>query len=293
MKIKTVIIIFLIINLFLINSVSANPVAVDDKSGSPIPLKSNKIHFYQENVTYIIDKNLDVQVTAHYYFKNIVNETVNITIWLPFTENHLFDDFLTTPGYEYKIKGSYEIWEHKWYYVAVIDLSFEPYEIKELPAIYTSTNTVESYYDFTEVKHYCEYLSKTGSLWNNTIDTATFTFKIHKDRYVSGITGFDTYTEEEYIVATITYDNWSSDHNIIISWKGEDRTTDFVLCISSIIIVLVLIILFVVFLIRKIKKDEKKYEEKMKSQALVCEKCKMNITTDYNLCPYCGYKIKK
>ena len=137
--------------------------------------------------------------------------------------------------------------------------------------------------DWAENMYYykCLYITRTGATWNNPINVAAFTFKIHKDLLNSDRTFVDgsvhdndwgprsTYLTEirevdgDYVVISITYYDWTPEQDIGVCWMvprterenfNKDETNIFNIMdqiIAAFMIINIFLLFFIVLFIRK------------------------------------------
>ena len=138
--------------------------------------------------------------------------------------------------------------------------------------------------DWAENFYYykCLYIARTGSTWNQSIEKATFTFKIHKDILNSDHTFVDgsvhdfeygyswniylkeiTGNEGDYVILSETYYNWTPINDIGVCWLVprtereyfntflEDHRGKVILAIVSAIILFIVLIVIISYRIEK------------------------------------------
>jgi len=243
------------------------------------------IQFISENVEYTIDSFNDVKVNASYEFFNTINHTNVVNIFLP-----LFD---IRPNYDeeisVKISINDSISEHNFskgsgissysldeansaftnerFYGVYEFLEFEPFEKYFLNVSYWLDDAVKIS-NFIYFKSFnCEYLTTTGLCWNNSIDKATFNFKIKKSLYSSGLTEFNIREENGYIIASKIFSNWVPNHNIKAEWISGNPFIFPVVVLISVIVSCIIIYL-------KLKYFKKEQNKKRKNHHLRAKQLK-------------------
>ena len=181
----------------------------ENYSCSPTTITDTQVMFISEEVEYVVDDwwYAWITVTAHYVFKNPTNKTINQTIFLPFLE-YVPDETL-----EIRANGNPILYieDHSAYIeeflselvskyhdstsLASFNLSFKANETIIVVATYQGDSEREWGSDnplaFLTDIHRCKYISKTGGTWNTSLQNASFTFKIKKNLYNSGLEGYN------------------------------------------------------------------------------------------------------
>lgn len=277
--------------LFLSFNVVANPLPVSKYSGSLIPGGAS-VNFISEEVTYVVNKKNEAEITALYVLKNPINESCEQSIYLPFRielpdEIKIFIDNKEIKNFE-RI-GRVDNQDSNYSYI-LFSINFNELEEKEIIVKYSERNirTGDWGYKYT---YNLRYIAETGGYWNNSLN-ATFTFKIKKDYYTSGIEGYNITEEGDYIVATKTFTNWIPDENIKISWVLEEDSS--LICCVIALIFPIIVVVFFVLLLKKLRGDtingySSKYKSSKKTKK--CPWCDKPVSTDYKICPYCGNQV--
>jgi hypothetical protein len=243
-------IILCVIPQLLSFNVSSNPIAIESYDMSPVPANSNEtgIRFVSEYVEYIIDSVGEVHVEATYSFENTKTTNQKITIWLPFYNDAPYDLEIHDKyaKINFNIKQQVDNSSIPYSFCAEFNISFYPSQIQNVTATYS--DSIEHKSGVFSDEYQCSYLSESGKYWNNSLDNATFRFKINKDIHTSGLNGYIITQEQDYIVATLTLHDWIPDRNISIRWNNT--TISQYLCISVIIIGIICLLLLVFYLIK-------------------------------------------
>lgn len=209
------ILVVLVLGCLLLPPVHANPVPVSERDGTLAVDDGTPVKLQYENVTYVIDEAHRANVTAIYHLKNPTRNRINLTIFLPFSE---------------QVPEDLALWQ---------DNAPLPYNRTEYPAPFhpsaactcsisaRATSQIRATYSLwiAEVSHQvvmhryaCRYLAETGRYWNGSIETARFTFKVAKDLYSFGLSGFNLSETPRYMMARATYGNWTPDGNVQAIW---------------------------------------------------------------------------
>jgi len=221
----------LIVILALQPLVVGNPLPVYTDLGSPLTLWDNGIQFFSEYVEYEINDEDDVKVTANYTFYNPTNETINGMVSLPFTRHRLPDNLIIEYNgteieyYQEEHSSGFlmdlgiDVYSH--FDFAVFDLSFDSYNFTTINVSYSPRMTISDKSIILITTYSTEYITKTGSLWNGTIQNAHFKFKINKEIFTyENSESFDISEEGEYIVLSKSFTDWTPNININLKWTN-------------------------------------------------------------------------
>ncbi|MHB8880944.1 MAG: hypothetical protein ACYC69_05455 [Thermodesulfovibrionales bacterium] len=174
--------------LFLaVSRASANGVAISEIPGNTvIPIQHSEIRMLREKVT-IIDEDY-VAVTASFIFENTSSKKVAIQMGFPFTRDT--EPLRGQDNFNVRINGKNTKITRKnmteninltigaqYDYAYIWDIAFDPYEKKEVVCSYHGEWDVS---DPRVLNRSFRYITKTGSLWNNTIEEAYFYIKLYK-----------------------------------------------------------------------------------------------------------------
>ncbi|MFO8132327.1 MAG: hypothetical protein R6U10_00090, partial [Thermoplasmatota archaeon] len=77
----------------------------------------------------------------------------------------------------------------------------------------------------------------TGGHWNGSIAEARFTFRVAKDLYSHGLSGYDVTETTRYMVARTTYYNWTVDGNITATWYNVNAYGKGLLIVVPVVII--------------------------------------------------------
>jgi hypothetical protein len=219
--------------------VISNPIPVKTEAGSPVVDRDTKIRFVDETITYTIDDEFKAFVSACYQFYNPTNDSVGLVIYLPI-DGDVSDltIFVNDAGVEIdkKENGFSMFTDGEVYNWISFNASFPANNITMINATYiTYTGKTNTF--FTSI-YETGYISKTGSTWNDTIN-ATFSFKINKELYSFGLSDFKMTNDDNYVIASKSFENWMPDRNINVEWQQFQFGLGGI-CILSILAIIVL-----------------------------------------------------
>lgn len=247
----------------------ANPIPMPGSDGTPVPSDSPlAIIFRSEKVVYTVDREDVASVDALYGFQNSLNAPATLNISLPFYHDVPKDLGLAGNGRTVAFETvDSEYPRDPYYSFARFRLDFLACETVNLRAVYTIDYTVYSdWHDpFTlgtgqlSYQHFwCRYIAETGRYWNNSLDSATFQFRIKQDLYGSGLEGFTITRESGYVVATQAYSDWRPDQDIDARWQRPDIGMTLLahwLPILVVVWVLSMVVVVVAFRQRRLRKQ--------------------------------------
>ncbi|MGC9308242.1 MAG: hypothetical protein ACP5FL_05625 [Thermoplasmatota archaeon] len=243
---KKVLVVALLLCCMAIQPAYGNPVPVSDQGGTPVVDGDTPVILQYENVTYVVDEEHQANVSAVYRLTNPTGTERNLSIMLPF-EERMPDDLAIRQD---NVSISYAM--------VPVNQSFSPAARFPccIPANGTCKITATYSLWIAEVTHRvamyryeCIYTAETGRHWNGSIAEARFTFKVAKDLYSHGLSGFVVTETTRYMVARATYHNWTADRDIEAVWYNINAFGK-----ALLIIVPVVIIVAAVLVIRTVRK---------------------------------------
>jgi len=235
---KRIMVLFL---LFFSLSAFANPIPVTIIGGMPI-IKNPNILFISEIVKYTVDTEDRVKIDATYFFKNLQNETINLTILLPNLHRasfvHIWKDgsLILSPTDDIQL-GKVDGWDG-----IFINISFPSRKICNLTLKYEMKLYKTSH--FFKDSYHCIYYASTATYWNNSIN-ATFIIKVRDKLFSKGLKGFDREKRNGYVVATKTFEAWKEYENIFFEWEVLNYKHIVMVIVTVVFIILMLFAAFI------------------------------------------------
>jgi hypothetical protein len=246
----TIILILLIfLQITLIPSALCNIIPVKTEGGSPTIDTDTDLLFFEEIITYVIDKPVYANVTAVYYFKNPTNQSIQQELYLPYKEmiynlsihvNKKSIQARKTGTLSYYLEGVLLQWMK-------FEVTFPEYNITRINVTYRTlvgrdyTKNSFPLSLFTNI-YQVGYISETGSTWGNPIN-ATFIFKIKRDLYLLGLNNFEITWDNKYVVASTIFTDWMPDRNIEAEWHQFQFKFETLLLVLVSIIIITLVLL--------------------------------------------------
>ncbi|MDD5778863.1 MAG: hypothetical protein PHU95_05410 [Candidatus Thermoplasmatota archaeon] len=205
----------LLLCCLLLPPAQGNPVPVSEGGGTPAESDETPIVLRYENVTWVIDEGHRANVTAIYHLHNPTGERMNLTVFLPFTERIPDDVTLQQGGLSLACNRTND--GEPFYPSVWFACSIDAAATSMIKAAYTLRIEERSHRVVTD-RYRCLYLAESGRHWNGSIEEAVFTFKIARDLYSYGLSGFQVTETADYVVAQATYANWTANANVEAVW---------------------------------------------------------------------------
>ncbi len=230
----------------LLQPVHANPVPVSESSGTPTINGDTPVILQHENITHIIDEAHRANVTAVYHLTNPTGTKLTLSIMLPFRER--MPDDLAVWQDNVSVNHTLVPFNLSFSPAARFSCSIPANDTTEITTTY-SLWIAEVIHNVVTYRYECTYIAGTGRYWNGSIAEARFTFKVAKDLYSHGLSGYDVTETTRYMVARATYHNWTADRDIGVVWYNVNAYGK-----GLLIVVPVVIIVAAVLVIRLVRK---------------------------------------
>jgi hypothetical protein len=231
---KKVLAVALLLCSLLMQSAHGNLVPVSDQSGTLTVDGDTPVIMQYENVTIVFDEAHRANVSAVYRLTNPTGSELNLSIMLPFEER--IPDDLVIRRDNVSVGFNETSFNMSLFPAAMFTCIIPANHTSEVIASY-SLWIAEVTHRVVMYRYDCTYIAKTERHWNGSIEEARFTFKIAKDLYSHGLSGFDVTETTRYIVARVTYHNWTADHDINIVWYNINAYGKALLIIVPVVLI--------------------------------------------------------
>lgn len=243
---KTMMVALVALCCLLLQPVDATPVPMSDSSGAPAIDDGTDVILQRENVTWVVDEPHRANVTAVYHLRNPAGREIHLSVLLPFQE-HVPDDLSirqdnVSVGY---IRAADNL---SFTAAARFSCGIPANGTSEVAATY-SRWIAEVTHKVVAYRYECLYPAGTGRHWNGSIAETKFAFKVAKELYSFGLSGFNLTETTRYMVARATYHNWTAGHDIEAVWYDVNPYGK-----GLLIVVPVAVIVAAVLVIRAIQK---------------------------------------
>jgi len=212
---KKLSLVVLLLCLLSIPLAHGNPEPIPDTGGTPAVDGDTPVILQYENVTYVVDEAHRANVTAVYHLTNPTDMELNLSIMLPFGER--MPDDLRIWQDNISVKHTRISFNHSFSPAARFSCRIPANHTSEISAAY-SLWIAENLHRVVMYRYECTYIAETGRHWNGSIDEARYTFRVAKDLYSHGLSGFNVTETPRYMVARAIFHNWTTDGDIVASW---------------------------------------------------------------------------
>ncbi len=243
---KKSLVIALVLCCMTLQPAYGNPVPGSDQGGTPAVDGDTPVILQYENVTYIIDKAHRANVTAVYRLTNPTDMELNLSIMLPFRERMPDDLAIRRDNISVNHTGIPS--NHSFSPAARFSCHIPANGTCEISAAY-SLRIAEVIHDVVTYRYECTYIAETGQHWNGSIDEARYTFRVAKDLYAHGLSGFNVTETPRYMVARVSFHNWTADRDIVAAWYNVNAYGK-----ALLIVVPVVFIVAAVLVIRAVRR---------------------------------------
>ncbi|MDD3493611.1 MAG: hypothetical protein PHZ19_08975 [Candidatus Thermoplasmatota archaeon] len=205
----------LLLCCLLLPPTQGNSIPVSKGGGTPVIDHDTPVVLWYENVTWVIDEAHRANVTAIYRLHNPTGELINLTVFLPFTERIPDDVTLQQDGQSLACNHTND--GEPFYPSVWFACSIDAAATSMIKTAYSLRVEARNHRVVTD-RYRCLYLAESGRHWNGSIEEAVFTFKIARDLYSYGLSGFQVTETAGYVVAQATYANWTANANVEAVW---------------------------------------------------------------------------
>ncbi len=211
---KTTMVALVALCCLLLQPVDADPVPVSDSSGTPAIDDGTPVILQRENVTWVVDEH-HANVTAVYHLWNPTGSEIHLSVLLPFRER--VPDDLSIRQDNVSVGYTRAADNLSFPAAARFSCSIPANGTSEVAATY-SRWIAEVIHKVVTYRYECLYFAGPGRHWNGSIGEAKFTFKVAKDLYSYGLSGFNVTETTRYMVARTSYTNWTAGHDVTAVW---------------------------------------------------------------------------